>query len=57
MDTNSDNNNYKCYKCNSLLSFDFFVDDYEFYIYTQCQNKHKNKEKLIDFIKKKKKKK
>ncbi len=55
MDTNSANNNYKCYKCNSLLSFDFFVDDYEFYIYTQCQNKHKNKEKLVDFIKKKKK--
>ena len=53
MDSNSNNNIFKCYKCNSLLSFDFFVDNYEIYIYTKCQNKHKNKEKLIDLLKKK----
>ena len=53
MDTNSNNNIFKCHKCNSLLSFDFFVDNYEIYIYTKCQNKHKNKEKLIDLLKKK----
>ena len=53
MDTNSNNNIFKCHKCNSLLSFDFFVDNYEIYIYPKCQNKHKNKEKLIDLLKKK----
>ena len=53
MDTNSNNNIYKCNICNSLLSFEFSVDNYEIYIYTECQYKHKKKEKLIDFLKKK----
>ena len=45
MDTNSNNNIYKCNIYNSLLSFEFSVDNYEIYIYTECQYKHKKKKK------------
>ena len=49
---NSNNSIFKCHICGTLLSFDFYVENNEFIIFYSCVNGHKNKSKLIDFMRK-----